>query len=141
MFKGTYRHSVDKKGRVTVPARFRDILGDDSVLTRGFDGCIFLYPRAAWQKLESDLASLPLGRADARDFKREFFANASDAEVDRQGRILIPLALRQIVGIEGEVVVIGVSERVEIWPQARWEEHTQARSGNYEKLAEQLGVV
>jgi MraZ protein len=141
VFKGTYRHSVDDKGRVTVPARFREILGDDSVITRGLDGCVFLYPRPAWQELESKLAALPLGRADARDFKRVFFANASDAEVDRHGRVLIPPELRQMVGIEREVVVLGVSERVEIWPQTGWEEYTRARSGNYEKLAEQLGMI
>jgi MraZ protein len=141
VFKGTYRHSVDDKGRVTVPARFRDALGDDFILTRGLDGCIFLYPRAAWQELEAKLASLLLGSAGARDFKREFFRNASDAEVDRQGRVLIPPELRQITQIERDVVIIGVSERVEVWPETRWEEYMQERSGNFERLAEQLGVI
>jgi len=141
VFKGTYRHSVDDKGRVTVPARFRDALGDDFILTRGLDGCIFLYPLAAWQALESKLAGLLLGSADARDFKREFFRNASDAEIDRQGRVLIPPELRQISRIEREVVIIGVSERVEVWPETQWEKRTQERSGNFERLAEKLGVV
>lgn len=139
--KGTYTHSVDEKGRVTLPARFRELLGDRFVVTRGFDQCLFVYPEAEWAGLEDKLAGQPLGGSDARAFKRLFFASACDAEPDRQGRVLLPQHLREHARIDREVVIIGVSDRVEIWARDRWEEYSQGRIGSYEELAEKLEDV
>lgn len=139
--KGTYTHSVDEKGRVTLPARFRELLGNRFVVTRGFDHCLFVYPEAEWGQLESKLAGQPLGGTDARAFKRLFFASAGDAEPDRQGRVLLPQHLREHAGIDREVVIIGVSDRVEIWARDQWEEYSQGRIDSYEELAEKLEDV
>jgi len=138
MFKGRYLHSVDEKGRVTLPARLRELLGDRFVITQGFDRCLFVYPEAAWDEIERKLQALPLGRADARAFKRLFFANACDGEADRQGRVLLPQHLREHARIDREAMIIGVSERVEIWAREVWEAYSEARAETYEELAEKL---
>ncbi|MBX5465229.1 MAG: division/cell wall cluster transcriptional repressor MraZ [Clostridia bacterium] len=138
MLIGEYRHSLDAKGRMTVPARFREELGSRVVLTRGLDRCLFVYPVPAWEQLRAGLARLPFTQADVRAFARLFFAGAVEGEVDRQGRLLIPSALREYAGIEREIAILGLSERVEIWSAAAWEAYAAGTGPAYEAVAERL---
>lgn len=120
MFKGEYNHSVDAKGRIIVPAKFREILGDVFVVTKGLDGCLFVYPNSEWENIENKFREIPLTTKDARKFSRFFFAGAADCEVDKQGRVLIPSVLREFAGLQKEVVLVGVLNRIEIWSKERW---------------------
>ena len=122
MFMGEYSHTVDAKGRLIVPSRFREQLGDEFVVTKGLDGCLFAYENTEWKALEEKLQALPLTNANARKFTRFFLAGASTCEVDRQGRILIPSVLREFAGIEKEAVLVGVGSRIEIWNKSIWSE-------------------
>lgn len=121
MFMGEYSHTVDVKGRVIIPSKFRDALGDEFVVTKGLDGCLFVYDNKEWEVFEGKLKSLPLTNKDARTFVRFFLAGATGAEVDKQGRILLPAVLRQFAQIDKDAVLIGVGSRVEIWSKERWE--------------------
>ncbi|MFA7467114.1 MAG: division/cell wall cluster transcriptional repressor MraZ [Desulfotomaculaceae bacterium] len=138
MFLGEYQHTIDTKGRLIIPARFREGLGDRFVVTKGLDGCLFAYPPQEWSNLEQKMRSLPFTRADARAFVRFFFAGATECEVDKQGRVLIPANLREHATLEKEVVVIGVSSRVEIWSQARWERYNAESASSVEEIAEKI---
>lgn len=138
MFLGEYKHSIDPKGRVTIPARFRDELGSSFVATKGLDDCIFIYPMDEWKILEGKLKTLPFTRADVRSFVRFFFAGACELEMDKQGRILLPANLREYAGIEKELVVIGVGSRVEIWSSETWEGYNQTTESSFESIAENL---
>lgn len=121
MFKGEYNHTVDVKGRLIIPSRFRDSLGDEFVVTKGLDGCLFVYNNTEWTEFEDKLRKLPLTNKDARQFVRFFLAGAADVEVDKQGRILIPNILREFAGIEKDAVLVGVGSRIEIWSRERWD--------------------
>lgn len=121
MYTGEYNHTIDPKGRLTFPAKFRDSLGEKFVVTKGLDGCLFVFDDVEWQKLTEKLSSLPLTDKGARQFTRFFLAGATDAEVDKQGRILLPAHLREFAAIEKEVVLIGVGKRAEIWSKERYE--------------------
>lgn len=138
MFLGEYQHTIDNKGRLIIPARLREGLGDRFVVTKGLDGCLFAYPPQEWSNLEQKMRSLPFTRADARAFVRFFFAGATECEVDKQGRVLIPAGLREHAALEKEVVVIGVSSRVEIWSQARWEQYNTESASSVEEIAEKI---
>ncbi|OAT81816.1 division/cell wall cluster transcriptional repressor MraZ [Desulfotomaculum copahuensis] len=138
MFMGEFQHTIDAKGRLIIPARFREGLGDKFVLTKGLDGCLFAYPPQEWTALESKMRSLPFTRADARAFVRFFFAGACECEVDKQGRILIPGNLREYAALEKDVVVIGVSSRVEIWSAGRWRDYNDRAAGSVEQIAEKI---
>lgn len=120
MFKGEYNHSVDTKGRLIVPSKFREALGEVFVVTKGLDGCLFVYPNEEWKNIEEKFREIPLTTKDARKFSRFFFAGAADCEVDRQGRILIPAVLREFAALQKEVVLVGVLNRIEIWSRERW---------------------
>ena len=120
MFMGEYSHTVDAKGRLIVPSRFREQLGDEFVVTKGLDGCLFAYENTEWKALEEKLQALPLTNTNARKFTRFFLAGASTCEVDRQGRSLIPSVLREFAGIEKEAVLVGVGSRIEIWSKEAW---------------------
>lgn len=120
MFMGEYNHTVDQKGRLIVPGRFRELLGDRFVVTKGLDQCLFIYPNEEWERIEARFRETPLTTQDARKFARFFFAGAAECEVDKQGRILLPQVLRAHAGIEKEVVSVGVLNRVEIWSKERW---------------------
>lgn len=122
MFMGEYDHTIDAKGRLVVPSRLREGLGDEFVLTKGLDGCLFAYPKEEWSVFEEKLGSLPLTNANARKFSRFFLAGAAIAEVDKQGRILVPPLLREFAALKKDIVLVGVSRRVEIWSRERWEE-------------------
>jgi MraZ protein len=135
---GEYQHTLDDKGRMIVPVKFREELGDSFVITRGLDKCLFVYPMSEWEILEGKLKSLPLTRADARSFVRFFFSGASECSLDKQGRILIPGPLREYAGLERDCVVIGVSNRVEIWAQATWNEYSASAAESFAEIAENL---
>ena len=138
MFMGEHQHSIDPKGRLFIPARFRQGLGDRFVITKGLDGCLFVYPRPEWAALEQKLKSLPFTKSDARAFVRFFFSGAAECEVDKQGRILIPGNLRDYAHLEKEVMVIGVSTRVEIWARELWEQYSARAASSYEEIAEKI---
>ncbi|NPV26568.1 MAG: division/cell wall cluster transcriptional repressor MraZ [Firmicutes bacterium] len=138
MFMGEYQHSIDPKGRLIIPARFREALGDRFIATKGLDNCLFLYPLSEWQVIEEKLKTLPFTKADARAFVRFFFSGATECEVDKQGRILLPGNLREFARIERDVVIIGVSTRVEVWSKEEWEKYSQQAEQSYEEIAEKI---
>lgn len=121
MLMGEYQNSIDAKGRVIVPAKFRDELGYKCVLTKGLDHCLYIYPMNQWEKLYASLAELPLSDTEARKFVRYIYGNAVECEVDKQGRINIPASLREYAEIDKDLVTIGVLERVEIWSKQIYE--------------------
>ena len=120
---GQYEHKLDAKGRLIVPSKFREQLGNEFVVTKGLDGCLFVYSNEEWARIEESLREKPLTSKDARKFMRFFFAGAATCEVDKQGRILLPANLREYAGIEKEVVSVGVFSRVEIWSKERYQEN------------------
>jgi MraZ protein len=136
MFMGEYNHTVDEKGRLIIPAKYREELGNEFVVTKGLDGCLFAYGLSEWQVLEEKLRALPLTNKDARAFARFMLAGAASVEIDKQGRILLPQVLRNFAKIEKEVVLIGVASRFEIWNRTKWEENSI--DDNVEELAEKM---
>ncbi len=131
MFMGEYNHTIDAKGRMIVPSKFREQLGGEFVVTKGLDGCLFVYSNEEWKHIEEKFREVPLTTKDARKFSRFFFAGAASCEVDKQGRILLPANLREYAGIEKDVVSVGVLSRVEIWSKDRWQDN-----GDYEDMDE-----
>ena len=121
MFMGEYNHTIDAKGRLIVPSKCREALGDTFVVTKGLDGCLFVYDNKEWNAFEEKLKSLPLTNKEARQFARFFLAGAAEVEVDKQGRILVPNILREFAQISKDVVLIGVASRIEIWSRERFE--------------------
>jgi MraZ protein len=122
MFLGEFSHTIDDKGRLTIPAKFRDELESGIVVTRGIDGCIWAYPRAEWENLAEKISQIPSTNQAVRNFVRFMFSSASDSIPDRQGRVIIPQNLREHAHIQNEATVIGVMNRVEIWQPLRWTE-------------------
>ena len=123
MFMGEYNHIIDAKGRLIIPARFRELLGEEFILTKGLDGCLSIYPMDAWEAFETKLRALPLTNKNARTFTRFFVAGVTNCELDRQGRILVPQTLREFAGLEKEVVLTGNLDRIEIWSKEKWSEN------------------
>ena len=121
MFMGEYNHTIDAKGRLIIPSKFREVLGEEFVITKGLDGCLFVYDNQEWNAFEEKLKALPLNKKDNRQFVRFFLAGAAEVEVDKQGRILLPAHLREFAGLEKDVVLVGVGSRVEIWSKDKWE--------------------
>lgn len=140
MFMGEYQHSLDEKGRLIMPARFRDALGETFVVTRGLDNCLFVYPQEEWRILEEKLKTLPMTSKEARAFVRFFFSGASECELDKSGRISLPQNLREHANLEKEVVVAGVTNRIEIWSKDNWENYMSSTSGSLEEMAGTLGI-
>jgi mraZ protein len=120
MLIGEYQHNVDPKGRLFMPARFREELGEQFIATKGLDNCLFVYSTEEWHKLEEKIRALPLSKA--RNLQRFFFAGAADLEADKQGRVLIPQNLREYASLTKDAIVVGESNRVEIWDKQRWDE-------------------
>lgn len=131
MFMGEYSHSVDPKGRLIMPAKFREALGSEFVMTKGLDECLFVYPKNEWESIEDKFREVPLTTKDARKFSRFFFAGAASCEIDKQGRVLLPSVLRDFAGIDKDVVLVGVLNRIEIWDKAHWE-----ASNSYDNMDE-----
>ncbi|UFJ41915.1 division/cell wall cluster transcriptional repressor MraZ [Brevibacillus humidisoli] len=138
MFMGEYQHSIDDKGRLTIPAKFRDGLGTSFVMTRGLDKCLFIYPMNEWKVIEEKLKSLPFTKADARAFTRFFFSGATECEWDKQGRVNIPANLREHAQLAKDCVVIGVSSRVEVWSKELWEQYFAESESSFGEIAEKL---
>ncbi|GEL07290.1 division/cell wall cluster transcriptional repressor MraZ [Salisediminibacterium halotolerans] len=138
MFMGEYHHNIDDKGRLIIPAKFRDGLGSAFVITRGMDQCLFVYPMEEWKQLEEKLKSLPFTKKDARAFTRFFFSGAMECELDKQGRASIAQTLRSYAELEKECVVIGVSNRVEIWSKPIWESYFADSEESFSEIAESM---
>jgi len=115
-----YNHTLDTKGRLIIPAKFREVLGEEFVISKGMDGCLFVYDNAGWTAFEEKLQAMPISRKDTRMFVRHFLAGAAEVEVDKQGRILIPSVLREFAGLEKDVVLVGVLTKIEIWDKDRY---------------------
>lgn len=135
---GEFQHNIDVKGRIIVPAKFREGLGERFVLTRGLDQCLFAYPMEEWHILEEKLKKLPLTKKDARSFTRFFFSGAVECEIDKQGRINIPQTLRTYSQLEKECIIIGVSSRIEVWSKEIWEVYFTQSEASFAEIAENL---
>ena len=143
MLTGEFNHSIDSKGRLIIPSKLRDSLGEHFVITKGMDGCLFLYPENEWEAFEEKLRTLPLTNKKARDFKRFFLGSAVEGEIDKQGRVLLSTSLRTYADLEKEVVLAGVLDKVEIWSKEAWDARTTDIEENIEDIAsdmEELGL-
>lgn len=138
MFMGEYQHSIDEKGRLIIPAKFRDTLGQAFIITRGLDNCLFVYPAKEWALLEQKLKALPLMKSDARAFTRFFFSGATECELDKQGRVNIPNNLVEHAKLMKDCIVIGVSNRVEIWSKELWNSYSEHSEESFNEIAEKL---
>ncbi len=141
MFIGEYAHSIDVKGRLIMPAKFREELGITFIVTKGLDGCLFVYSKNEWAQFEEKLKSLPFTSKDARTFIRFFFAGAIECEVDKQGRILISQNLRDYANLSKDVVIIGVSNRIEIWDKEKWDNYCNDEDISPDDIAEKMSLL
>lgn len=138
MFMGEYKHNIDDKGRIIMPAKFREKLGTACVITRGLDQCLFVYSGQEWELLERKLNNLPLMKSDARAFTRFFFSGAAECEWDKQGRANLPANLREYAQLDKECVVIGAGSRVEIWSRDNWDRYYKQSEESFGDIAEKL---
>lgn len=142
MFYGEHEHSIDRKGRLIIPSKFREVSKDHYVerffVTRGLDSCLFVFTEDEWRKQESKFKSLPFTSGEARRFNRLYFSGACEVACDKQGRILVPQYLKDFAGIKHEVVIVGVSSRMEIWAKDKWKSFFGDTKDSFEKLAENL---
>ena len=138
MLLGEYNHSIDTKGRVSVPSKLRLDLGESFIVTKGLDNCLFAYSKTEWETFETKLKSLPLTNTNARNFVRFFFSGATECEIDKQGRINIPQNLREYANISKDVTIVGVGTRVEIWDREKWNEYTSSDNLDVDEMASQM---
>lgn len=141
MFLGEYKHSLDPKGRIALPAKFRAQLKNGAIITRGLDHCLFVFGMKEWEKLAEKLTALPLAQANSRAFARLMLAGASDVELDGQGRILVPDYLREYAGLSKTAVIAGVMSRLEIWDEVTWTKYKSRTESASDDIAEQLGAL
>ncbi len=132
---------MDSKGRVIIPSKFREGLGEKFIVTKGLDNCLFAYSMEEWKSIETKLRNLPFTDKNVRVFVRFFFSGATECEVDKQGRILLPLNLREYGGLEKDLYVIGVSSRVEIWDKGRWETYNGDENISPDEIAEKMALL
>ena len=138
MFMGEYHHNIDDKGRVIVPSKFRRELGDRFVVTRGLDGCLFIYSKKEWEKQVEHLRSLPFTKKDARAFTRFFLSGATEVEADKQGRMNLPEPLVTYANLDKECIIIGVNERLEVWAKDEWQGFLKVNEDDFSTMAENL---
>lgn len=138
MLMGEYHHSLDEKNRLIIPAKFREELGNSFVVTRGLEGCLFIYPNTSWNKIVSDLQTLPFTKKDARNFSRFFLSGATTAELDKQGRVNIASPLVGYADLKKECVIIGVADRLEIWSLDKWNQFFNENEDQLSDIAENL---
>ena len=141
MLIGEFRHSIDSKGRLIVPSKFREDLSGQFVITKGLDKCLFVYPYEEWSKITNKIKELPTTSSPVRSFVRTFFSGAIDEVLDKQGRVTLPQNLRDHANIDKEAVVIGLNTRVEIWSLENWEKYQAEEALSYEEMAEQLAEL
>lgn len=138
MFMGEYSHSIDAKGRLIMPAKFREQLGDEFVVTKSPDKCLYVYTNEGWKNFEEKLATLPITNKGTRQFVRFFLAGAASCEVDKQGRILLPAVLREYAELDKEVVLAGTSKRIEIWNKDRYLADQKEYEDNIDEIASNM---
>ena len=141
MLLGEYQHNLDGKGRVAIPAKFREKLSTGAIITRGLDKCLFVFTGSEWEILAAKLVALPLALANSRAFVRLMLAGAMDVQIDNQGRILIPDYLRKYAGLKKQIVIAGLYNRMEIWDGERWEHYKQKTESASDEIAEKLGEL
>lgn len=141
MFIGEYKHSVDEKGRMAVPAKFRPELAHAAVITRGLDRCLYVFTQAEWEAMAQKIKALPMTNANARAFQRLMLSGATEVEFDAQGRVLIPEYLRTYAGLKKQAVVAGVYSRLEIWDEDAWTAYKTKTENASEEIAERLGEL
>ena len=141
MLIGEYHHTLDPKKRLSLPAKFRKEIGERVVLTRGLDGCLFVFSESAWKGIAGKLANLPLAAADIRGFSRFLLSGAAEADVDTAGRILIPEYLKEFAGLKTQVVLAGLGDRIEVWDEKTWSEYRRRIEKDADQLAEKLGTL
>ncbi len=141
MFIGEYDHSVDAKGRVIMPAKLREDIGEKFIVTKGLDGCLFAYSKTEWSNFEEKLKTLPLTNKNARDFVRFFLSGAVECEIDKQGRFLIPNNLRAYATLEKEINIIGVGTRIEIWNREAWKQYSSSENISADEIAENMTML
>ena len=138
MFLGEFQHTIDDKGRLAIPAKFRSSLNDGLVITRGLDKCLYVWTLDQWHELSQKLAQLPMMQSDARRVARHFFSGAVDTKLDKLGRAVLPQFLREYAGLSDEVVVLGVHTRIEIWAKSEWDSEREIAEEQSATLAEHL---
>jgi len=142
MFYGEYEHTIDRKGRLIIPAKFRQALKEHEVkalfLTRGLDGCLFLFPEAEWRVAEGRFKQIPFTKGEGRKFNRLFFSGAAEVTVDRLGRLLLPRTLKEFAQIKQDVVIVGVSTRMEVWAKEKWQAFYEGSRASFEEIAERV---
>jgi len=141
MFIGEYQHTTDEKGRLSVPVKFRADLANGCVLTRGLDGCLWLYTETEWQKIAEGVSQLPITQKNARSFSRFVLSGAMDLNLDRAGRVNIPKYLSEYAGIKSKVVVTGMHNRLEIWADEKWQDFKKEMEANSDEVAENLAEL
>lgn len=140
-FKSEYSHSIDSKGRVIVPAKFRESLGESFVITKNFDGCLCMYPFDEWEAFELKLRQLPESKNGVRKLKRHFIGGAAECELDKQGRVLIPSSLREYAQLIKDVLFIGMGDKVEVWDKERYEEYKIDNAEALDEIMDEEGIV
>ena len=142
MFYGEYEHTIDRKGRLIVPAKFRQALKENDVkrlfLTRGLDGCLFLFPESEWRLAENRFKQIPFTKGEGRKFNRLFFSGAAEMIIDGLGRLLVPKALKDFAGIKQDVIIVGVSNRMEVWSKEKWQAFYESSRQGFEEVAERV---
>ena len=141
MLIGEYEHSLDAKGRLTMPSKIREDIGEKFIVTKGLDGCLFGFSQNEWLNFEEKLKSLPLTNKNARDFVRFFLSGATECEIDKQGRFLIVGNLRQYANLEKEAVIIGVGTRLEIWNKEKWQNYNSDENISADEIAENMTML
>lgn len=137
---GEYEYNIDNKGRIIIPPKFRDFLGSIFVVTKGLDGCLFIFPQSEWEIFEAKLQSLPIADKGARAFTRFFFAGAAECSLDKQGRISVPANLRKFAALDKNAIVVGVTNRLEIWDQQKWQTYNNEESTVIADKMAELGI-
>lgn len=138
MLIGEYKHAIDTKGRLIIPAKFREELSEQFIVTRGLDGCLFGYTQEEWGNIEDKLKNLPLAKKQARQFTRFFYSAATECTLDKQGRVNLPQTLIDYADLTKTCYIVGVSERFEIWSEERWLEFTEEAEETFEEIAEEM---
>lgn len=141
MLIGEYEHSLDVKGRLIMPSKLREDMGEKFIVTKGLDGCLFGFSKNEWHNFEEKLKTLPLTNKNARDFVRFFLSGATECEIDKQGRFLIASNLREYANMEKDVVIIGVGTRLEIWNREKWKQYNSDENISADEIAENMTML